>query len=597
MEGNTETRNDGGLDRRAGEHIGTDRRQFLQAVGVVGLGTFTGFDVGGDPVVRQQVGETDFHPLVVVKFRDEIDLPYRDNVGDVLVEREIGPWGELESEFPGITINRLYTSLGPQEIEREVQTARRRDEFYSPPNFRSFYAVESPPGTDTGALAEALSSWDAVEFAYVQPRPSDPAVDASDDPRWPNQGYLDPAPDGIDAEFAWEYAGGDGAGLRFVDVERGWTLNHEDLAARGVTMISGFNRPGSFAHGTAVLGEVVGVDNTRGVVGITPNLASARVAGAQRTATTYNLADALLDGVNALGPGDVLLIEQQLTVPSLSPTPLPVEIDPAVFGVVQLATAQGVVVVEAAGNGANNLDTMTDVLGRNVFNRNAAGFTDSGAIYVGAGSSAVPHGRLGFSNFGNRVDCYGWGNNVDTCSSNTGGATTLYTGTFSGTSSASPIVTGAALAVQGIAEANFGSRLAPGPLRALLSNPTFGTPSANPAADRIGVMPDLRRIVLDHFGLPPPTAFADPIEIELAGRVVYRIGPPRDLDGDGLYEDVDGDGTFDGSDVTAFERIVIAQQPGWTIRNPLTPEQVAALDFDGDGDLDIGDTLTLARMS
>lgn len=61
--------------------------------------------------------------------------------------------------------------------------------------------------------------------------------------------------------------------------------------------------------------------------------------------------------------------------------------------------------------------------------------------------------------------------------------------------------------------------------------------------------------------------------------------PPRDLDGDGLYEDVDGDGGTDFDDAIAL---------AFVSGDTLNAEQVTALDFDGDGDLDIDDAIALA---
>ena len=58
-----------------------------------------------------------------------------------------------------------------------------------------------------------------------------------------------------------------------------------------------------------------------------------------------------------------------------------------------------------------------------------------------------------------------------------------------------PIVTGAALAVQGVLEAAGGSRLSPAQMRQVLSDAATGTASNNPAADQIGVMPNLRAII------------------------------------------------------------------------------------------------------
>src|SRR5437588_301744 len=89
-----------------------------------------------------------------------------------------------------------------------------------------------------------------TQFANTTP----PPVNPSDDPRNTNQHYEDAAPTGIDVRWAWAQA--DGSGVGFVDMERGWTLNHEDLVAAGISIISGINNDYT-GHGTAVLGEVL----------------------------------------------------------------------------------------------------------------------------------------------------------------------------------------------------------------------------------------------------------------------------------------------------------------------------------------------------
>jgi hypothetical protein len=57
------------------------------------------------------------------------------------------------------------------------------------------------------------------------------------------------------------------------------------------------------------------------------------------------------------------------------------------------------------------------------------------------------------------------------------------------------MVAGAAIAVQGVFNVKNGSRLGPPRIRELLSDLSLGTGSADPGADLIGVMPDLRRII------------------------------------------------------------------------------------------------------
>ena len=145
------------------------------------------------------------------------------------------------------------------------------------------------------------------------------------------------------------------AGIGFVDLERGWTLNDEDLSGAGITLISGINQDYQ-GHGTAVLGEVVAVDNTRGGIGIAPR-ARARVVSQWRTSTSYSTAAAIASAVAVMSRGDVLLLEAQTTVGTQ--VKIPVETEQAAYDAIVAAVAAGIVVVEAAGNGGLDLDMST----------------------------------------------------------------------------------------------------------------------------------------------------------------------------------------------------------------------------------------------
>lgn len=353
-----------------------------------------------------------------------------------------------------------------------------------------YVATPLPKDMNADELVRRLNALNEVEIAYLEGGPTPPPVSAGDDPRSANQAYLDAAPGGIDARWTWDLA--DGTGIGFVDMERGWTLNHEDLAGAGITLISGLNQdyPG---HGTAVLGEIAAVDNQIGGIGIAPQC-SARVVSQWRTATSYGTAAAILSAVDVMAPGDILLLEAQTSQGALNN--LPVEVEAAVFDAIAHATGEGIVVVEAAGNGSNDLDIFTDSAGKHVLNRSNGDFKDSGAILVGAASSTLPHARLNFSNFGSRIDCFGWGENINTTGDGwLGNGTTAYTASFGGTSGASPIVAGAAILLQSWRRKVKNQIYSPGSIRRLLSNPGTNTPSANPALDRIGVMPNLRAII------------------------------------------------------------------------------------------------------
>ena len=131
-----------------------------------------------------------------------------------------------------------------------------------------------------------------------------PPVNATNDPRSMNQAYLESAPSGIDARWAWLRC--DGSGVGFVDVERGWTLDHEDLKVR-IVIISDLSTDFQ-GHGTSVLGEVAASTTKLGEIGIAPGTQS-RVVFQWRTASIYNTAEAILSGASAMRAGDVLLLE------------------------------------------------------------------------------------------------------------------------------------------------------------------------------------------------------------------------------------------------------------------------------------------------
>lgn len=434
-------------------------------------------------------GRTAYRRRVVVKLRDHASVE-----GARVAAESSGLSERVGERYPGARVDALITSVSDEELRGLASEAAEQVAGFEPPNMSAYLAVEVPLDAEPEAVAKELSQWDVVELAYVEGGPVVPPVNAADDPRQVNQGYEDPAPSGINAEYAWTFPGGDGQGVGVVDMEQGWTLDHEDLVGAGVTIISGDNH-NYWGHGTGVLGELIAVDNAKGNVGIAPR-ATARVISQWRTATTWNTADTIVAAAVAMSFGDVLLLEAQTDYGTYHY--VPVEVEAAVFDAIRLATALGIVVVEAAGNGSNDLDAYTDG-GKHVLDRGSADFRDSGAIMVGAAGSSAPHARLYFSNFGSRIDCYGWGENVDTTGNGTlyDTSKTTYTSGFNGTSSASPIIAGAALAVQGASEQSpgIGFRFSPAELRSILRDAATGTASSNPAVDRIGVMPDLKKII------------------------------------------------------------------------------------------------------
>jgi subtilisin family serine protease len=172
------------------------------------------------------------------------------------------------------------------------------------------------------------------------------------------------------------------------------------------------------------------------------------------------------------------------------------------FAAIRYATAKGIYVVEAAGNGGEDLD---DAVYQGRFSRVVR---DSGAILVGGGASALsshPCSRISWSNYGSRLDVQGWGEDIVTCGGRSGPwyydriddpeSSRCYTKSFGGTSGASPIVVGAVACVAGALKSAGRPPLSPADMRRLLTE--TGTVQTDgpggPARQRIGPLPDLRR--------------------------------------------------------------------------------------------------------
>lgn len=372
------------------------------------------------------------------------------------------------------------------------------------PELEKWWRIELP-SEEAAALLEAARRDPEVESAYVEPvivpAGFDLMIDASPErcpiqtPSYsPYQVYLAQAPAGIDAPSAWA-RGARGAAMWFADIEGGWNEKHEDLPGDRYTHVAGQKLAERMweAHGTAVLGVVAARDNGIGMMGIAPDverLFTASLAG-------IGVAAAIDRAQAALRPGDVLLIELQGAGPRHRW--LPMEFWDDVYDVIAAATARGVIIVEAAGNGDEDLGHAAY---GGKFDRSVR---DSGAIMVGAGAPARPgfvdRSRLSFSNYGRRVDLQGWGWSVATLDygdlQDCGANARKYTDRFNGTSSASPLVAGAALLLESVAKTR-GNVLAPKQVRELLT--TTGSPQTDgphgTKAKNIGPRPDLAKALI-----------------------------------------------------------------------------------------------------
>ncbi|MEV5241431.1 S8 family serine peptidase [Streptomyces cinnamoneus] len=382
-------------------------------------------------------------------------------------------------------------------------------------------------------LAARLAVLPGVDGAYVKPGAlpaygphgeGDTTLATATPDFTARQGYLGPAPGGVDARWAWTQPGGTGEGVGVVAVEGAWRLGHADLGRKLAGIVAGtpLEDPAWRNHGTSTLGVVGGDRTGRGITGIAPGTLTAAASFPD-----IGSARAVRAAADRLPPGGLVLVALHRPGPRFGYRHrddqrgcIPLEWWPDDFAAVRYAAARGVLVVAAGGNGGECLDDPLYEARPDGFpswwrNPFGAAGPSSGAVLVGAGAPPPgTHGRdhgpdrsrLAFSNHGGRLDAQGWGVEVTTAGGHGEGAGDLqggaqedvwYTDVFCGTSAASAMVAGALATVQGVLAAAGREPLSPTRARQLLR--TTGSPQQDapgrPASQRIGNRPDVRAAV------------------------------------------------------------------------------------------------------
>lgn len=433
---------------------------------------------------------------IYVKFRDDFSIRLRDAKLAAAGEGS-GPVAALIATLraSGVTWTRQHR-LTEEKLSQMRATAQRNTGKVMP-DLNTEFILRLPAGMDPARVMDQLNALDAVEIAQPMPKPAPPPAAGNYESQ---QGYLNATTDGVGARAAWNIPGGTGTGVKVADIEYAWNLDHVDFTATLLgpepdpPVIDGVLVTGD--HGTAVLGEMAGKRNNSGVTGIA--YGSTYYVATSRSSSGFDPAGAITTATGSLDEGDILLLEMQADAFSTAGAQYcPSEWNLAVYNAVVTAVGNGIIIVAAAGNGAQNLDDPA-------FNTGHAPFrpeNDSGAIIVGAGaapgSATGDRSRLDFSTYGSRVNVQGWGESVTTTGygdlHNTDGANYFYTSSFNGTSSASPIVAATCAVLQGIHKASHGGAvLSPREMRAILM--TSGAPQTSgtfPAGQHIGPRPNM----------------------------------------------------------------------------------------------------------
>ena len=315
------------------------------------------------------------------------------------------------------------------------------------------------------------------------------------------QTYLQANP-GLNAEAVWNL-GYSGQNVTIHNIEYGFNKNHEEFNDANCNIAPGMdvNTGASISyteHGTATMGVLFGNNGSYGITGI--------AHGAQQVwlypewqQSGYSRTNAITQALNNSVIGDVIVFEMQAygfngTVSD--PRFVPAEYDILVWNLTKALTDAGRIVVAAAGNGFQNLDSLDY--------QNYLNYGDSGAIIVGAGTANLSHSIYSYvsggitygSTYGARVDVQGWFLNVRTTGAIPGYGALLFNNDFNqsymsfiGTSAATAQIGGVVSVLQSYYKSQTNNTLTSQQMRTILKS--TGVAQGGDLTKNIGPIPNM----------------------------------------------------------------------------------------------------------
>ncbi|MGV3630373.1 MAG: S8 family peptidase [Bacteroidota bacterium] len=425
----------------------------------------------------------------------DVELKLDDPVTRLEVLAEAAPAFRAVYDMRPFTL-RPAVMIPPQRLdEMEARVLETRGDAASVRKLRNLFRVELP-GADDHALdflGRQLKNLSIVNYYSLMPAlPVRPPGDLP--PTTPDyaamQSYILSDP-GVNMQYAWDL-GYYGQHINIRDVEYGVNLNHEDLEDQNVYIQPGMTVNSLVTedyseHGTAAIGVLYSNYGDYGATGMVFQAEEVVLFPEYTEGMGYDRVNAVAQAVANSNPGDVIMYEMQTTGFT---DYVPAEYDEPIWDLTRAAVDFGIVVVAAAGNGDQDLDSApySSYMARG----------NSGAILVGAGMSSTSHNRVSFSTYGSRVDVQGWG--YDVFSTGYGDAYEIggdfnqrYTW-FSGTSSATPMVTSCVVNLQSYYYDLTGELLTGEEIRDILQQ--TGIPQGTAVDGNIGPLPNMEDAML-----------------------------------------------------------------------------------------------------
>ncbi|WP_350304796.1 S8 family peptidase [Photorhabdus viridis] len=295
--------------------------------------------------------------------------------------------------------------------------------------------------SDLVKLADELEKLDYIEFCSLTPvlkyqpppplissKPAEVIAEFDSHIITPDfsylQGYLDEY-NGMNIRNAWA-TGYEGQGITVHHLDFGVYRNHEDFVGN-ITVVNSRPETQDCNHGTASTGCIAAKNNKFGVTGI-----------AHECHFRFYDIDDFDKIIYSFSPGDIISLNIQIVANNRY---YPFTYIKSDWQKIKSCVDAGAIIIFSAGNGGINL----------AYDFTFPNYGDPGGIMIGACTSINGY-RLGFSNHNLYTSLNSWGENVTTTGysnlQHLPGNNRNYTRSYNGTSSATPLVSGALALIQ-----------------------------------------------------------------------------------------------------------------------------------------------------
>jgi hypothetical protein len=172
---------------------------------------------------------------VVVQFIEDTRVRLVDGRLVSLEGLKLDMFNDFITRHPGMRLRRNITVKTVEEVDAWITRGEQLSGI-DLVDMNNFYTLEiHGDNPDPKGLLQELLSDPMVETVYYHPIVQLATCNADIAPVTPNytgnQDYLDPAPDGVDMDYAWNFSSyGNGTpGNWVMDIENDWCSNHEDM--------------------------------------------------------------------------------------------------------------------------------------------------------------------------------------------------------------------------------------------------------------------------------------------------------------------------------------------------------------------------------